>query len=457
MKSPPKVIVAGAGIAGLSAAWHLQKKGMDCRVFEKEDEVGGLCRSKRVRNFIFDQSGHLLHFKSRYGLYFVRSLLGNNLVRHRRSAWVYSFGGYTRYPFQANLFGLPPQVANECLVGFIRARKNKSLNGCRNFAEWLERTFGTGMVRHFLHPYNTKFWTVPPKELTCEWVDVMIPVPSLRQVFQGARKESAKRLGYNANFWYPKRGGIDQLPKTLARRIKNIRTGEKISRIDLGKKEIEMSSGRKEKYDVLISSIPLPEMARLVRGLPKEVRAAFHRLRWNSIFNLNLGLATRGNALKRHWTYFPENATCFFRVGVPHHYSSGLTPAGKGSLYAEVSYSVRKPLHKRKVISRITRDLKKIGILSGKGSVCAKDINDIQYGYPIYDRHYKAAREKILKFLGRHNIIPCGRYGSWQYMSMEDAILDGKRATDYCLRKLEVLYRGCVFGRYRAMSSWGIF
>lgn len=430
MKSPRKIIVAGAGIAGLSAAWHLQKKGVACRVFEKEDEVGGLCRSKKVRDFIFDRSGHLLHFKSRYTLHFVRHLLGNNLVRHARSAWIYSFGRYTRYPFQSNLFGFPSQVKKECLKGFLHAQKHDRAKGSRDFSQWLHQTFGAGMVRYFFRPYNTKFWTVPPGELTCEWLDGMVPVPSLSEVIEGAKKDSTRRLGYNASFWYPRKGGIDQLPRALAGRIKNIQTGKRISRIDLDRKEIEMSSGEKEMFDVLISTIPLPEMSRLVRGLPKEVRAALNKLRWNSILNLNLGMNSKGDASKRHWTYFPHRELCFFRVGFPHNFSSGITPAGKGSLYAEVSYSDRKPIQRRKVISRILHDLKKIRLLPRNGKICARDINDIPYGYPIYDRRYKTAREKVLKFLNQNNIVPCGRYGSWKYMSMEDAILDGKRAAE---------------------------
>ena len=99
-------------------------------------------------------------------------------------------------------------------------------------------------------------------------------------------------------------------------------------------------------------------------------------------------------------------------------------------MYAEVSYSDRKPINKQKAISHITRDLKKIGLLSPKDKIYAKDINDIKYGYPIYDRHYKAAREKALSFLHENGIFPCGRYGSWRYMSMEDAILDGKRVAE---------------------------
>src|SRR3989338_7951047 len=98
-----RILILGAGLAGLSAAWHLQKKGIDCQLFEKEPEVGGLCRSKKINNFIFDYSGHLLHFKHKYTFNLVRNLLGNDLLKHQRSAWIYSYGKCTRYPFQANL------------------------------------------------------------------------------------------------------------------------------------------------------------------------------------------------------------------------------------------------------------------------------------------------------------------------------------------------------------------
>ena len=30
------------------------------------------------------------------------------------------------------------------------------------------------------------------------------------------------------------------------------------------------------------------------------------------------------------------------------------------------------------------------------------------------------------KFLSTHNIISCGRYGSWRYLSMEDVITESK-------------------------------
>lgn len=431
MKPQKKVVVLGGGIAGLSAAWHLQQKGIPCSVFEKEAEVGGLCRSKRVRDFTFDYSGHLLHFKHRYAFDLIRDLLGENLVKHERSAWIYSSGRYTRYPFQANLYGLPPKINRECLEGFIQARTADYAGECGNFSQWIERTFGEGIARHFMTPYNAKFWTVPPEDLTCEWLDGMIPVPSLNQVLEGSKHESTQRIGYNAYFWYPRNGGIEQVPQALAKRIRNIQTKSPVARIDPYKKEIIVGSGRVIKFDHLISTLPLPEVSRLIDRMPGSERSAFNKLRWNSIFNLNLGIDPRKGDFGQHWVYFSQKEICFFRVGFFHNFSSNLAPEEKKSLYAEIAYSKTKPFtDKQDVVSRIARDLQEVGMFSHGDRICAKNINDIEYGYPIYDRHYHSAMGTITKFLKKSSIVPCGRYGSWRYMSMEDAIMDGKRVAE---------------------------
>jgi len=426
-----RIIILGAGLTGLSAAWHLQKKGIDCKVFEKEPEVGGLCRSQKVGGFIFDCDGHLLHFKHRYTFNLVKKLLGENLAKHQRNALVYSHNKYIPYPFQANLKGLPTGIINECIEGLIKASKypNKatSKKGL-NFLEWINKSFGNGIAKRFMIPYNTKFWTVQPKELTCEWLDGFIPVPTLSEVIKGARGKTRKRFGYNVYFWYPKTGGISELPLALSKQISNVYTDSRITKINLAKKEVYLGSGKREKFDYLISTIPLPELPDILNEIPQYLSVQFRKLRWNSIFNLNLGLEKRDN-LKRHWVYFSQDKISFFRVGYYHNFSSYIAPSARGSLYAEVSYSQDKPINRKDTISQIKNDLRKVGILNGD-KITVEHKNDIKYGYPIYDNNYNNCREKILEFLLKNRIISCGRYGSWRYMSMEGAILEGKNLSE---------------------------
>jgi protoporphyrinogen oxidase len=420
-----KIIILGAGLAGLSAAWHLQRKGLDCRVFEKEPEVGGLCRSKKIGGFVFDYDGHLLHFRHHYTFELVKGLLNGDLIEHKRNSWIYSSGTYTRYPFQANLYGLPAHVIKECLMGFIEISKNGHPRKHANFLDWINLTFGKGIASHFMIPYNTKFWTLPPQRLTCEWLDGFIPVPSLNQVLEGTLEESQRLFGYNARFWYPETGGINQLAIAFSSGIKNIHTSLTVTGIDLVNKQIKLSSGDKEQYDLLISTIPLPELPAIIKNIPSLLKSSFKKLNWNSIFNLNLGI-DKVNCLNRHWVYFPEESTSFFRVGFPHNFSSSLTLLNKNSLYAEVAYSKDKPIDKHNIAKRIIEDLKKLSIINREQDILVQYANDITYGYPVYDKYYAQTRQAILEFLNHNHIIPCGRYGSWRYMSMEDVILEGR-------------------------------
>ena len=288
-----RVLILGAGLSGLSAAWHLKDKRFDSLVIEKEDEVGGLCRSKKAGGFTFDYDGHLLHFRHHYVFGLVRALLKDNLRKHDRSAWVYSHNRYLPYPFQANLHGLPSGVVKECLLGLMSASRNGRLKKSGNFLEWIINAFGKGIARNFMIPYNSKFWTLPPQSLNCEWLDGFVPVPSFSQIIEGTLERSRCKFGYNAQFWYPKKGGIGQLSQAFASTLKNILTNSCVTEINLVKKEIMLGQREKIKYDYLIYTLPLPEIAYLMKGLPRESVVLAKKLRWNSILNVNLGVARK--------------------------------------------------------------------------------------------------------------------------------------------------------------------
>jgi protoporphyrinogen oxidase len=425
MAKDQKFIILGAGLAGLSAAYFLKK---DYQIFEKEATKGGLCRSRHINGYIFDYDGHLLHFKNKTVLDLTRKLMGKELVAIKRNSWIGSFSGFTRYPFQANLFGLPKHVIKECIFGFLDARLNGYIykSNHDNFKQWVVHTFGEGIARHFMLPYNNKFWRVPVQKLTCEWVDDYIPVPSIKDVLNGTIAQSKKRFGYNARFWYPRNGGIENLVFAFQEQINNgIHTLHRATKVNLNEKTVSFQNGKKLKFDNLISTIPLPEMLKLIPRLPKKIKTALAKLKHNSIFCLNLGVA-KSNISDKHWIYFPEKKFAFFRVGFPSSFSSTVVPCGRSSLYAEVSYSPDRPPDRKYLVKKILEDLYKAEILSTKDTIEVCDPLDIKYGYIIYDHNYSESIGVIQEYLNQHHIYLIGRYGRWKYMAMEDAILDGK-------------------------------
>ncbi|HAH20451.1 MAG TPA: hypothetical protein DCL49_06045, partial [Candidatus Omnitrophica bacterium] len=97
---------------------------------------------------------------------------------------------------------------------------------------------------------------------------------------------------------------------------------------------------------------------------------------------------------------------------------------GKEALYAEISYSKDRPLNKSTIALRVAADLKKVGLRKDGDTIFLQDSVDIKYGYPIYDADYSQSRVEILEYLRLRNVLSCGRYGSWRYMSMEDVLLE---------------------------------
>lgn len=424
------IAILGGGLAGLSAGYFLKInpafKG-SYLIFEKEKEAGGLCRSRAVNGFIFDYDGHLLHFRNKGTERFIKGLLGaHRLIFHRRNSSVRSGKYEIPYPFQNYFLRAPAAIAQECLLGFIKAGRSRRKAG--NFREWLIGTFGSGIYKHFMFPYNRKFWTINPASLSCEWLDGFIPAAKLEDILKAASRQDSANIGYNAHFFYPQAGGIEAIPAALAKENNAcLHLACEVTMIDLNKKTIILNNREKAGFKHIISSLPLPELLKIIPGLPPDIKSAIKRLRYSSIYVLNLGISRKA-ASDKHWIYFPAQDTIFYRVGFPVNFSSAVAPAGTSSLYAEVSYSANKPLRKGRVCEEIKRGLIKTGILRRQDGILAEDAIDIKYGYPIYDRNYKTAVQAVIKFLASKGVSCIGRYGRWKYMSMEDVIIDAWQA-----------------------------
>jgi protoporphyrinogen oxidase len=421
------ILVVGAGLAGLSTAYHL--KGMPCRVIEKEREAGGLCRSYRMDGFTFDYTGHLLHFRQQEIRELVEGLLDGQLQNHSRRSYIYSWKTYTEYPFQVNTYGLPPEVVNECLLGFIKtltAPPSVITPGDRSFKQWILESLGEGIARHFMLPFNEKLWQVPLDELTSDWVSWLVPKPDLKDVIKGALGIKDKAFGYNPSFLYPAQGGISTLPKAFLSGISDIVYDSELIEVDTTKRRATFRDGRVESYETLVSTIPVPELVRRCPDLPKPVREAAEGLRCVSVYNINLGVA-REQVSDKHWIYFPEKDYPFYRAGFPMNFSPALGQPGCSSLYVEISHQPHETTPDAELIKQVRAGMERAGIFKADDRIVVADVKDIRYAYVLFDRHRARALPAILSELESRGIHSIGRYGRWEHTSMEDAIAQGRQ------------------------------
>jgi len=421
-----RVLIIGGGLAGLSTAWHLGDEGV---LLEAADVVGGLCRSYRNRGYLLDVSGHLLHFRRPVIRRFVGSLLPRQLRRQERRAFVSFRGRLMDYPFQAHLHQLPPKIRRECYEGLLEAEDRKSSGGPppANFAAWIRRHFGAGIARHFLEPYNRKMWRIPLGELTAGGADWAVPLPTSEQIREAAGGGDPGAFGYNPVFFYPRRGGIGSLARTLAEGVLHLHLGEKVVEVDLGRRRVLTATGRTFHFERLVSTAPLPELLRMTKGLAPSFVEAGEGLRFVSVCVFNVGLRRPGPA-GRHWIYYPSRSFPFYRVGFAHNIDPSGTPKGSQSLYVEVSHRPDAPGSCRGIWEEVRQGLVRAGLMEPGEKPEVLDVIHIPYAYVLYDRHRERVLPSLLQELERRGVFSIGRYGAWEYSTMEDALAQGRAA-----------------------------
>jgi protoporphyrinogen oxidase len=418
-----KTIIIGAGFAGLSAAHKLKK---DYMVLERESRPGGLCKTENVKGFLFDYTGHLMHIRDKNIEKFVLKNTPAGMNKIKRRSYIFSHGKYTEYPYQSNNYGLPGHIIAENLAGFLRA-KMAPQGPAANFKDWVYKTFGQGIARNFMIPYNSKLWKYPLDRLTLEWMGRFVPSPSIDDVFSGILPK-AKDAGYNIFFYYPEKGGIESVISGLYAKVKdNVRLDAQVRRIDT-KRRVVYYNDEEQEYENIISTAPLPALVKMTGDT--RLIALASGLKAVSVYSLNIGYrAAENNPM--HWVYMPEEACPFYRMGFPHNLSSFNSPQGYYSLFTEVSFRGAPP---KGINSKIINYLVKIGVIKRKKDIAVLHPVVLKDAYVIYDKEREKALPEIKAELEKRGIYLAGRWGRWEYSSMEDAITEGFETADKILK-----------------------
>lgn len=469
-----KLVIIGGGPTGLSASYHF---GKDSLLLDRNPTAGGWCRSIEDKGFTFDYAGHIMFSNDPYVLKLYDKLLGSNLHWQNREAWVYSKNVFTRYPFQGALYGLPPQVITECIVGAIEARYGavnevpkveqapqcsnvKPVEDCcadgtveiangdtkaahtpaeaerpQNFEQFIYKVWGAGIAKHFAIPYNKKLWTVPLSEMETSWLGGRVPLPDLAEIIEGALEPVGKPMGPNARFGYPLRGGFQALVQGFLPHITGkVENNAEVVKVVPSEKTVALADGRRFNYDHLISTMPLPELVRVIGAeAPESVRMAAKGLNHISIRCVNIGVK-RENITDKHWIYYPEDSI-FHRIFVQGNASPHCNAPGGFGFTCEISYSPFKPLpvDGDELIKRCIADAIKVGMIREDDEIMVANQVDMPYAYVVYDHQRAQNVATVKEWLAQHNIVLSGRYSEWEYYNSDHAFIAGKKAAEAVL------------------------
>jgi len=430
----PNIVVLGTGMAGFGAAHRLHAEGIAPVMYDKNAYYGGHTASfHNESGFIFDAGPHISYTKDpRIQALFAESVdqryetIQINLNNYWRGYW-------PLHPAQIHLHGLPEDVIVKVIADFVEERQAPE-RPVKNYADWLLASFGRTFAELFPMQYTRKYHLTTAENMSTDWLGPRIYRPSFEEVLRGALSAAAPQVHYITHFRYPSNGGfMCYLNKFVP--LGNLKLNHELVSIDPRTRQLTFSNGVVAHYDGLVSSVPLPDLIRMIHGAPTDVVDASRRLACSTCVVVNIGV-NRENISSAHMTYFYDEDMCFTRLGFPHMLSSKNAPPGTGSIQAEVYFSNKyKPFTgiPEDWIEPVIRDLHRCGLLREDDKILSRKAMLLRYANIIFDLERAAALKTVHGYLDDLGIAYCGRYGEWGYMWTDESFKSGELAAEHAL------------------------
>lgn len=418
MTNKVDILILGAGIAGLGAALRARECNKNYMIFEARKSAGGLLDNFTVNGFRFDNAVHLSFATETK----VRDIFDQtDYYTHAAEAWNFYDGHWLKHPAQNNLYPLP--ISQKTLI--IKSFMNRPEFKTDNYESWLRHQYGDIFAETFPITYTKKYWDTDASELSTNWIGNRMRRAEADEILYGAFTSDSPNTYYVKKMRYPKKGGyrafIDGLIDEAA-----IKYGYRAVSIDLANKVVRFSNGRSCRYNKLISSVPLPEMAAMTEDVSDTVRVAASSLEATSIDLISVGF----NKIipKYLWFYIYDEDIFASRVYSPSLKSPDNAPVGCSSLQFEC-YS-RGKISKYQVSElkeNVVYALKKMKVAQPEDIVFLHH-KHLPYGNVIFDKGMEYNRDMVRNFLNENDVATIGRFGEWDYLWSNQSLLSGYSA-----------------------------
>jgi protoporphyrinogen oxidase len=414
------VVIIGAGVAGLSLAYHLK---LPYHVYERETRVGGLCRSEEIAGCTFDYAPRLLLPGSQYAAEVSHQLMDENWQSLLFSDWNYHhdpYRFYTRLPIQEHLYGLPATEILRCLTGLVEAARSfdeRQIHESANYRDWLYACIGRPIADLAIIPQEKKKWKTNPAEMDFRWALRRVSRPDLETALRGATHDipQARRFGY------PLRGGFAALMEAFAAHLNHLNLGVSLQALDPRRGIAYFDDGSARSYRALAATLPLPLLVSMLDDAPDGVREAAEGLEHVSLLCVCM-VIKRDVVSDKHSIYVHDPGLIFHRVSFLSNLSPYMVPSGFSSLVAEVTYIDQPPMDDTALFQCVRADLIAMGILQPDDRIVDRRVLHLPYAYPRPVLGWMDKARHIRAYLERLGIYAHGRFGEWEYLNVHHII-----------------------------------
>ena len=411
-----KNLIIGAGISGLTLANYLD----DYMIVEKENVVGGYCKTHYVKDYIWDYAGHFFHFKTEeFKKKFIDSLNSDEYVTQDKKTYIYFDESLIDYPFQTNIHELSKEKFIDCLYDLFNKEEKENYD---NFLDMLYGKFGKSITEMFLKPYNEKLYACDLKTLDKDAMGRFFPYADIKAIINNMKE--SKNSSYNNTFLYPKKGAqviIDILMQKIKK--EQILLNTKVTYIDAKNKEAKLSNGEVIQYENLINTIPLNQFLMLFSN--SKYSELSNNLTYNKVLVFNLGFNKKSKYDKEHWIYIPDKNINFYRIG----FYDNILNSDKLSMYIEIGYPKKQNIDEKEIKTQLDltlKNLQKMQVIDSSFELVAYESIIMDPAYVHINTENNLQIKKIIQELQTDKVFSIGRYGGWTYCSMEDCMIEAK-------------------------------
>ena len=487
-----KVVIIGAGPAGLASAYELSKDpSFDITILELEDFVGGISRTINYKNNRMDVGGHrfftknervsnlwheimplqsapalddkLLDRKIELNPNGVDPELRDEVIlkRHRVSR-IYFLKKFFDYPISMkprtfiNMgFSRTMKAGFGYMASVFHKREEKSLE------DFYINRFGKPLYQLFFESYTEKLWGIHPSKLSADWGAQRVKGLSLSKAFVNAltkpfrRNKNKTETSLIEQFEYPKYGP-GELYTVMANRliekgVKLIYHAEVNKLIKEDNKIVKVLTKDKKEYpcDYLISSMPIKDLYYALgkEAMNKEAYEIATTLPYRDFITVGLLLdklkiknktkiKTLNDLIPDTWIYVQERDVTMGRIQLFNNWSPYMVNDPLHTVWLGLEYFCSEgdsmwESSDEDFISMATEELVKMGIIESKENVLDSVRVRVKKAYPAYFGsydHFEVVRNELDKI---NNLYCIGRNGQHRYNNMDHSMLTGLMAADY--------------------------
>ena len=408
-----KICIIGAGITGLTAG-KLLSESHDLTIYEKEQNIGGIARTKSVDGITYHTvGGHCLNSKNKAVMDFIfDEVLPKEKWHHvKREAKINFHNHFVSYPIEFSIKEIA-KFDEDLAFNITRDFISSEDKDAGNLADWFKEKFGETLAREYFIPYNRKIWQMEPSQMSHLWIDGKLPLPNKKEFFKALIEDSEDTMPHST-FFYPNSNNQNTFIEALGDGL-NIMTDFEITSLE--KLESKWIVNGEYEYNLVINTMPLNILPSVLKNTPDEILLEAKKLKYNKVTNV----LWKSKPIDFTWTYHPSSETIFHR----HiHIGNFFNP--------KENYTITESMGEHTYEEMIEHGRKFDYLLE------PLDNNMSDYAYVVYDQNYSNATNKIKQYLENIGLYTVGRFGEWEYYNMDICMESAMKLTALIKAKYE--------------------